>query len=78
MNIKATKIFRFVFNLSMFTLVLMSVTYYAYTNNPTLFGLKNALVPFEGALILSVILSVLLAGINEVVTLLVVKFTKRR
>ena len=77
MNRTAVKIFRFVFNIAMFSLVLMSVTYFMYTVNPELFGLKNALVPFSSALVLVCIIAAVLSVVNEVVTLVVVKWAKR-
>jgi len=77
MNQKAAKIYRFVFNMALFTLVLMGVTYYVFITPHTLFRLKDALVPFKGALVLTVVLAVLLAGVNELTTILVVRSVKR-
>lgn len=78
MNSKSIKIYRFLLNFTMFSLLLVLAAHYAYTNNSELFGLKNALIPYGNAMIFVVIISFVLAVINEVMTLLLVKIAERR
>lgn len=76
MNVIFLKVARFVLNLAFYVSLLISITYYSYMNNPDLFGLKNALVPFNGALVLAVVLAISLAGINEITTFVVVRYPR--
>lgn len=78
MSVTMPKIIRFVLNLVIYSVVLISVTYYTYTNIPELFMIKDLMVPFQGSLMLAVILSILLAGINEVMTLIVIRVFRRK
>ena len=73
-----SKVIRFILNLLIYSAVLLSVVYYSYTYVPELFQLKNLMIPFKGSLMLAVILSVLLAGINEVITLIIIRFVRRK
>jgi len=78
MNITMSKITRFILNLVLYASILISTTYYSYTNVPELYGVKNVLVPFNGALFLAVVLSIILSGVNEITTIFVIRFIGRR
>lgn len=65
-------------NFVLFMVVLYSTTHYSYTNYPELFGVKNVLMPYEAAVFLSLMLALILAGINEITTVIVIKLTKRK
>ena len=74
MNVILPKVIRFISNVIIYSSILIAVTYYSYTNVPEFFALKNLMIPFTGTIILAIIISVLLAGINEITTLFVVRF----
>jgi len=79
-NIVLMKVLRFVMNFVFFCAILGATTFYAYTNNadPAIFNLKNTLVPLKGVLFLDVILSIIMAGFNEISTLILLKIGKRK
>lgn len=70
------KVMRFLLNFGLFSGILAVTVYYTYTNVPELFGLKNTLVPFNGALFLGLILSLIMAGMNEIITLFMIRLGK--
>lgn len=78
MSIFFIKIFRFLMNFVFFTVILYSMVHYSYTSDPELFGIKNALLPYEAAVFLGLIISMILAGINEITTIIILKSTNRK
>lgn len=71
------KTIRFFVNLILYAVVLISTTYYTYTFQPGLFALKNVIIPLQGTIILAVVLAVILAGVNEIMTMIIIKFSMR-
>ncbi len=78
MRVVLVRITRFVLNVAVFAFVLFGITHYSYISEPELSGLKNALLPYEAAVFLCLIASILLAGLNEVVTIIAIKITAGR
>lgn len=79
MNIVLSKAIRFVLNFIIYCGILIGVAYYTYTNDgPELFALKDLMVPFNGILILAIVLSIILSGINELMTFIIVRRIRRK
>ena len=76
----ATKIktIRFILNFLIYAGILISTIYYSYTNQPGLFMLKDYLIPMKGTILLGLILAGILAGINEIMTMFIVKLFRGR
>lgn len=72
------KIMRFVLNFVFFMIVLISATYYVYSTPAELFGIKNVLLPLNAVLLLSVVIALILAIINEVTTVFIVRMIGRK
>lgn len=71
------KLFRFVLNVGIYAGVIISVVYYSYMNNPDLIGIKNVIFPLPVAVILSIIVSIILAGANECTTIFMIRLINR-
>lgn len=78
MNTIRTKAIRFFINVLLYAGVLMTATYYIYVYEPQLLPLKNLLLPLGGAMLISTILAIALAAINEIMTFTVVKIMMRK
>lgn len=77
MNIIAGKILRFVVNFVFFAVIMIAVVYYSYMNPPELLGVKNILLPMQAAVFLAFLLSLIMAGINEIITIFIIRITRR-
>ena len=71
------KTIRFILNIILYATILICATYYTYTFQPGLYALKNFIVPMNGVIFLTIILSIILAGLNEIITIFVIRFQKR-
>lgn len=78
MNLTAVKIIRFVMNFAFYSVILIALTYFVYTTPPDFYGLKNAIVPMQATIILTIFASMGLAIINEITTLFIIRITKRQ
>lgn len=79
MSIGMSRAIRFVLNFIIYCGVLIGVAYYTYINGgPELFALKNVMVPFNGILILAVVLAIIFSGVNELITFVMVRRIRRK
>lgn len=77
MGIARTKTIRYFLNLIIYAVILVFTTYYIYVYIPDLFIVKNLLLPLGGAIVISIMLAMVLATINEIITAIVVKVSRR-
>lgn len=78
MKIKNIKLIRFLLNILLYAGILITTACYAYFSDPRLFALKDFLVPMNGVIILIIILSAILAGVNEIITVIVIKIRRKQ
>ena len=71
------KVIRFFLNLGLYAALLISATFYAYTNPPELYRLKEVILPLNNAIFLAVFLALLCAGVNEILSMLMLRIARR-
>lgn len=70
------KMLRFFLNFMFYMVVLVSVTYYCYSTPMELYGIKHAILQLESALFLALFMALILAGINEITTLFIIRMSR--
>lgn len=80
MNPFFSKVMRFIMNFLFYAVILISTTYYVYTNipDPEIIALKNVLFPMQAAMLLAFILSLIMAIVNEITTIFIIRIARRK
>lgn len=77
MNTLKIKVIRFFLNLGLYAALLVSTTFYVYTYVPELYQLKEVILPMRNSMILAIFMALLCAGMNEIMSMLIVRIARR-
>lgn len=67
------KVIRFLLNFVIYAGFLSTATLYVYTQPPGFYTIKNILLPIEAALFCSIVFSLILSGLNEIMSMMIIK-----
>lgn len=67
------KLARFFINFLVYAGFLASSAWYIYIEPKELFAVKEAILPFNAAVVLALIFSLILSGLNEIVSMFIIK-----
>jgi len=77
MRLVKTKLIRYFVNVILYAVVLITATYMAYIIPEDMFIVKNFCLPFGLATVIAIFISMILATLNEISTIIVVNITRR-
>lgn len=78
MNKLKITLLRFILNFIFYAMLLVTSAYYLYTYIPELYGLKNVILPLKSIIVFTIILSFILALVNEIMTVLIIRIISRK